>query len=76
MNQNEIDVNFFAEIICSEGAVFLHQEIVEGVKWDWYLVNGKKRQICVSDEFMTKRTAKAHLRQMGLHDLIPRLFPD
>jgi hypothetical protein len=74
MFENEIDCNLFTEIICTEGAILVHHEEIDGEKIDWYLCNGRKIPICVSDEFLTKTTACSHLRQLDLGRLIETLF--
>ncbi len=70
-----IDTHLFLDIIQSEGVSFLYREKIEDVHIEYYHgLNGKKVQICSSDEYITSRTAKAYLRQLGLDDLIDRLF--
>lgn len=72
----EYDIILFLEIIQTEGCRFLREETIEDEKIHWYLsVNGNKKvQISVTDEFMTKRTASDLLKQLGLEDLIERMF--
>lgn len=74
----EYDIILFLEIIQTEGCRFLHEDTIEDERIQWFLsTNGNKRvQICVTDEFMTKRTASDILRQLGLEDLIDRMFTD
>lgn len=74
----QYDILLFLEIIQTEGCRFLREDAIDNEKIQWYLsANGNKRvQICVTDELMTKRTASDLLRQLGLEDLIERLFND
>ena len=67
-----IDTTLFIEIICSEGAVLLTRDEVNGDTFEWYLANGKRKAICITDEFISKSTAVAYLRQLGFRDLIDR----
>lgn len=70
-----IDTHLFLEIIQSEGVQLLYRDENEGIFNEYYHgLNGKKVCICVSDEFLTARIAKINLRQLGLEDLVDRLF--
>ena len=72
---HDIDTHLFLEIIQNEGVLFMYREEIDGVHIEYYHgLTGKKVGICVSDEFITNRTAKAHLKQLGLESLIDRLF--
>jgi hypothetical protein len=72
----EYDIILFLEIIQTEGCRFSREDVVDGERIHWYLcVNGARRvQILVTDEVMTLTTSKDLLRQLGLEDLIPRMF--
>lgn len=71
----DIDTHLFLEIVQSEGVTFLSRHETDGVTIEYYHgLNGRKVQICVTDEYITNRTAKAYLRQLGLEDLIERMF--
>jgi hypothetical protein len=74
--KGEIDTHLFLEIIQSEGVNLMYGETTEhGERVEFFHgLSGKKVLIIVSDEFITERTAKAYLRQLGLDDLVERLF--
>lgn len=74
----QYDIILFLEIIQTEGCRFLREDVIDDERIHWYLsANGNKRvQICITDEFMTRRTASDLLRQLGLEDLIERMFND
>jgi hypothetical protein len=73
----DIDTYLFVEIILSEGVTFLYRDdALENLNVEYYHgISGKKVAICMSDESITVLTAKQYLRQLGLDDLIDRLFP-
>jgi hypothetical protein len=73
----KIDTELFIQIISAEQGVDLvfQEEIEEDVIHHYKGPSGKIIIICVSDEFLSNRTAKAHLRQLGIDDLIVSLFP-
>ena len=75
INSNEIDTHLFVEIIMSvQGVALLHQINIDGEIIEYYLgVNGNKVQICITDEFITKKIAHSYLRQLGLNHLIDNL---
>ena len=71
----EIDTHLFLEIIQTEGVMLLYRDDLDGITIEYYHgLNGRKVGICVTDEYLTSRTAKSHLRQLGLDDLIERMF--
>ena len=72
----DINILIFLETIQTEGIRYITENVIEGIRFHYYLSsNGNKRvQICVNGETMTKRTAKEYLRQLGLTDLIDRMF--
>ncbi len=72
INGNEIDTHLFIEIIMSvQGVTLISQHEFDGEIIEHYLgVNGNKIQLCVTDEFITRKIAHAYLRQLGLTHLI------
>jgi hypothetical protein len=77
MNENTIDTHLFIDIIVSEGAILIFHDVVSGETIEHYTArSGKRVIICTSDEYMTRPTATAYLGQLGLTDLIDRLFID
>jgi len=75
------DILLFCDIIETEGVRLMwvdRQEIngkVEVVHW-YHGTNGRRVPICTTDEFMTITIAKQHLAQVGLVDLVHRMFPN
>lgn len=69
------DIPLFLEIIETEGCRKVHEYTLDGETIYWYLsINGNKRvAINVTDELMSKTTAKDLIRQLGLEDLLDRL---
>ncbi len=73
--KGEIDTNLFVEIIQTDGVTFLHSDIIDGDRIEYYHgPSGKKVPITMSDEFLTERNAKSLLRQLGMEDLADRIF--
>lgn len=71
--EQTIDTHLFIDIILSEGVMLLREITIEDDIIGYYHgINGRKVQICTSDEFITHMTAKAHLIQLGLASLIDR----
>jgi hypothetical protein len=78
LQQTKIDTQLFLQIITAEDGVELdYADQVEDELFHYY--KGKEDDvvsICASDEFISNRTAKAYMRQLGIDDLIISLFPD
>lgn len=74
---NTIDTQLFLQIITAEDGIELDfTEKVGNQQINYY--KGKKDEIvtiCATDEFLTHRTAKAYMRQLGIDNLIISLFP-
>ena len=77
LKETKIDTELFLQIITAEDGVELdYVDNVNGKTFHYYNgKNGKTITICACDEFITNRTAKAYMRQMGIDDLIISLFP-
>lgn len=73
---NSIDTLLFVEIIQTEGAMLLPPQIqIEDDIFEYYHgPSGKRVQICTTEECIDINTACAYLRQLGMSDLIERLF--
>lgn len=70
-----IDTHLFIDIIISEGATLMYHQDYDGVNTEVYTgPSGKKALICIEDEEITKRVASGYLKQLGMPDLIDRLF--
>jgi len=77
MTEDGYDVHLFIEIILSEGATLLNHHEIDGVKIEYYQGrNGKRVPICIDDEYFPKELVIAHLQQLGMDDLISRLYVD
>ncbi len=72
----EYDIELFLQIIETEGCRYLYDDDGDGERIKYFLsINGNKRvAICITDDVVTKRTAKDWLKQLGLEDLIERMF--
>lgn len=72
------DTQLFIEIIESvQDVILLRQEYTNGFHIHYY--QGRGGRLCVidtTDEFITEMTAKAHLHELGLQDLVSDLFPE
>ncbi len=74
----EIDVLLFIDTVISEGCRQIISIETDGFKTMFLLsLNGNKRvAIDITDETITNRVAKEYCRQLGLIDLVERLFND
>lgn len=72
-----IDTHLFIEIIESEGVERMFEEEIDNVRIIYFkaLKGNTIIAICTSDEFISNRTAKSLLRELGIDNLIVSLFP-
>lgn len=77
LKETKIDTELFLQIISAEEGIDLdYVDHITGKAFHYYSgKNGKTVSICAWDEFITNRTAKAYMRQLGIDDLIISLFP-
>jgi len=70
----EYNVINFCELIQNEGCLFIEEIIVEEDRFHYYLSRNGSRKvcICVTDETMTRTTAKDVSSLLELPDLIER----
>ena len=73
----KIDTELFITIITSEDGVHLDwEDNVEDIHIKYFKgPSGKSVAIQMSNEFISNRIAKSHMRQLGIDELIIRLFP-
>ena len=77
MNKSKIDTQLFIEIIAEEDGVELdYQDTVGDSTFNYYRGTKGTIGICITDEFLTNRTAKSYMRQLGIDELIISLFPN
>ena len=72
----KIDTQLFIEIILSEeGITKEFEDTIAGITIGYF--KGKKGIIAINltPEFTYNKIARAHMRQLGIDDLILRLFP-
>lgn len=70
------DTLLFIEIVLSEGVGDLGEREMDGENFrHLHGKNGKRVTICVSDEYTGIITLRQYLRELGLEELVPILFP-
>jgi hypothetical protein len=71
----EIDTNLFREIIEDRGCFCVFEEIIDGIGISHYFPNNSARRVLIitSDEFISEKTAKGHLMDLELWDLLDNL---
>lgn len=76
MKEIIIDTQLFIQIIEAEDGIEMdYQDKVGDSVINYYKGKRGTISICITDEFLTNRSAKAHMRQLGIDDLIVGLFP-
>jgi len=79
MNETKIDIQLFIQIITSEDGIDEDfEDEIDGEIFKYYRNETNDKQIAISmkNEYITNRTAKALMRQLGIQDLIISLFPN
>lgn len=77
MAETKIDCQLLVDIMTAEDGIFEDDQIeIGGTKFSF--IKGKSGvtiQVCMSVEYVTNRTAKDWMRQLGIDYLIVSLFP-
>lgn len=76
MEKIRTDCSLFVDIIKSEGVELDYEEDIDGFRIGYFIgLNKKVIPIRLDAEFIYNNTARSHMRQLGIDDLILRLFP-